>query len=147
MEKIQLDCLQTSPSTASSTCQTAIFFYIKKHFNEKISNCKISKALFSVASEMKQKGITNRNPLQINTPAKDLPDVFGEFLHTNVSEIREPFNNVSDSDSHVLNEVCLTNNEISNFNAFRDASSDPRHLSLALSTHFQPLSYSSALTL
>ena len=75
-----------------------------------MSNCKNSKALFSVASEMK--GITNRNPLPTNTHTKGLQDVFGEFFHTKVSEIRESFNNDSDSDSHVLNEVCLINNEI-----------------------------------
>ena len=41
-----------------------------------------------------------------------------------MSEIRESFNNDSDSDSHILNEVCLINNEISNFNGYRDVSSD-----------------------
>ena len=46
------------------------------------------------------KGITNRNPLLTNEPTKDLPDVFGEFFHIKVSEIRESFNNDSDSGSH-----------------------------------------------
>ena len=49
----------------------------KKHFNEKISNCEKSKALFSVASEMK--GTTNRNPSPTNTPTKDLLDVLENF--------------------------------------------------------------------
>ena len=41
----------------------------KKYFNEKVSNCKNYKALFSVASE--KKGTTNRNPFPTNTPTKD----------------------------------------------------------------------------
>ena len=71
-----------------------------------MSNCKNFNAFFSVSSEME--GTTNRNPL----PTKDLPDVFGEFFHTNLSKIRESFNNDSDSDTHNVNEVCLINNEI-----------------------------------
>ena len=70
----------------------------QKYFNEKISNCKNSKTLFSVESEMK--GTANRNPLPTNTPTKDLPDVFEELFDTKVSKIRESLNNDSDRDSH-----------------------------------------------
>ena len=94
----------------SSTFQTANHSgrKTKKYFNEKIFNCTNSKALFSVASEMK--GITNRNPLPSNTPTKGLPDVFGELFHTQVSEIKESFINDIDSFSHILNEVYLFEN-------------------------------------